>query len=222
VPKNEEKELIIENLKGVADMLVETFGRNCEAVIHDLTSLQRSLKYIAGTVTRRKPGAPITDLVVKALSSEGNGVKNIPSYRSKTKSGRILKSSTSFFRNKKGEVIVAFCVNFDVTDFLNSASLIDDFTSDSHHKHTKNKETFASSPEETIGVLLDEAIAEQGKQPSTLSAEERIELIQILENKGTFLMKGSVDQVAITMGVSRYTVYNHLRTIRKTKQNNVI
>lgn len=218
----DEKELIIENLKGIADMLVQTFGRKCEVAIHDLSELQKSLKYIAGTVTSRKPGAPITDLVVKALRSEGNKVKNIHNYRSHTSNGNILKSSTSFFRNSQGEVIVAFCVNFDITEFLNSASLIDDLIHNNKQKPTKQKETFASSLSETISVLLDEAIAELGKQPPTMTYTERYELIQLLENKGVFLMKGAVDQIAISMGISRFTVYNHLRSIRKAKKNNII
>ncbi len=217
-----EKAHIIENLKGVADTLVETFGKNCEVAVHDLSVLQKSLVYLAGSVTKRKPGAPITDLVVKALRSQGNKVKNINSYRSLTKNGRTIKSSTSFIRNAKGEVVVAFCINFDVTDFLNSSSLIDEFVRDSHQRSTKKKETFASSSSETIGVLLEEAITEMGKQPPTMNPEERVQLIQLLENKGVFLMKGAVEQIAIAIGISRYTVYNHLRTIRKTKQINVI
>ena len=65
-----DKECLFQNLHHLADAVVAMFGRNCEACVHDLTTLHNSLAYIRGAVTHRKPGAPATDLLVKMLTSQ--------------------------------------------------------------------------------------------------------------------------------------------------------
>ena len=62
-----EKACILNVLKQVADAVIKTFGRSCEVSVHDLSNLNKSLIYIAGNVTKREPGAPITDMALKAL-----------------------------------------------------------------------------------------------------------------------------------------------------------
>ncbi|NNF99116.1 MAG: transcriptional regulator [Desulfobacteraceae bacterium] len=217
----DENQLLFNNLKRTADVIVETFGRNCEVAVHNFDNLRKSLIYIAGTLTKRKPGAPITDLVLKELRKHGDDVQNMCNYRTSSKGGRIVKSSTNFIRDAKGKVIGALCINFDVTDFLNSISMVEDLIKVEEKKSPYKTETFASSPQETISSLLEEGIAQIGKQPPTMATEERLELITILESKGAFLIKGSVDFVAASMGISKYTVYNYLKKVRLNHSLNV-
>lgn len=47
-----------------------------------------------------------------------------------------------------------------------------------------------------------------------MSTAERLDLLRALEENGVFRIKGSVDQVARRMGVSKYTVYGYLKKIR--------
>jgi predicted transcriptional regulator YheO len=216
-----EKELILDNLNRLADVIVRTFGRNCEVAVHDFGDLRHSLVHIAGSVTKRRPGAPITDLVVKAWRKEGNAVTDIANYQTNTKEGRILKSSTFFIRNKKGAVIGAVCINFDITDFLNSVALVENFVSTDTLKELYISETFASSLNETIDSLIEQAVGEIGKQLPTMSKDERIRVVALLEEKGAFLIKGGVDHVALKMGVSKYTIYHYLRNVRAAQNLNV-
>lgn len=206
--------IIFENLKRVAAVMVKTMGRNCEVAIHDFEHLPHSLVHIEGTVTRRKPGAPITDLVLRALRREKDGVKDIPSYKTVTKDGRTLKSSTTFIRDPAGSVIGAFCVNFDLTDFLNSYSLLEGFVQTNGHTQNHEYETFASSLNETMESLMEQAVRKAGKQPATMTREEKVQLVQSLEFQGAFLFRGAVDFVAKSMGVSKFTVYNYLKEVR--------
>jgi predicted transcriptional regulator YheO len=210
----EEKESLFEFLKKVADTFVSFWGRPCEAAVHDLTMLNKSLIYLSGDVTQRQLGSPITDLVVKALRREGDGVKDLLNYKTITKDGRVLKSSTFFFRGKKGKVIGALCVNLDTTEFMNTFRFIEALVRTSDDKVQNHGETFASSVNETIGSLVEQILAEGGKQPSTMSTEERFQFVKALEERGAFLIKGAVDQVAIITGVSKYTIYNYLQKIR--------
>lgn len=205
---------IYENLKRVAKVMVDTLGRDCEVAIHDFDQLPHSLVHMEGTVTGRKPGAPITDLVLKVLRREKDEAKDICSYKTVTKGGRTLKSSTTFIRNKTGQVIGAFCINFDVTDYLNSISLLDGFVQTSNQREDHRNETFASSLNETIEALMAQAVSKAGKQPVTMSKEEKLQLVQSLEFQGAFLLRGAVEFVAKALGVSKFTVYNYLKEVR--------
>lgn len=212
-----EKDLILQTLKQLADAIVSIFGRHCEVVIHDLThltDLSHSLIHVAGDVTHRKPGAPITNVVVKSLHEEGNEVKDQYNYRTTTRDGRILKSSNIYIRNSRGKVIGALCINFDITEFLNTVSLMQSFVRTEDSDISLKRETFASSANETIDSLIDQAVAEMGKQPSAMSTPERIKFIELLEHSGTFHIKGAVEYVARLMGVTKFTVYRYRQDIR--------
>ena len=220
--QEKEKALIFNNLKNLADVVVQMFGRNMEVAIHDIEDLQHSLKYIAGAVTKRKVGAPITDLIVKAWRREGDSVKNLIGYRSTTKEGRILKCSSMFIRDSKGKVIGVFCINLDVTDLLNSIYDIETLTQTFTNKEVGKSETFATSISETIDTLIEQSVDEVGKQPPLMTKEEKVKLIGILEEKGAFIIKGGVDNVAARMGLSKYTIYNYIQKFRAAQRANVI
>ena len=208
-------EFLFDNLKKIAAVLVQTMGRNCEVAVHDLTKLPHSLIHIEGNITKRKPGAPITDLVVRALRREGDAVADIPNYQNITKAGRVLKSSTSFVRNEEGKVIGAFCVNFDITEYLNSISMLEDFVKINGPNDARNEETFASTLSETIESLMEREISNAGKQPSTMTKEEKVQLVEALEFQGAFLLKGAVNYVANKLGVTKFTIYSYLKEVRR-------
>jgi predicted transcriptional regulator YheO len=212
----DERDCIFASLKNVAAATSQTFGRNCEIAIHDFNLLPNSLIHIEGKVTKRKPGAPITDLVVRKLRREGNNVTDIYNYKTIAKNGDVIKSSTAFIRDSSGEVIGAFCINFRIVDYLNAISMIQEFTQLSNTHGEARIETFASSLNETIESMLEKAIKLAGKQPATMTKEEKVSLVATLEYEGAFLIKGSVGFIAKAMGVSIYTVYNYLKEVRSS------
>jgi predicted transcriptional regulator YheO len=216
------KSHLFETLQQIADTITQTFERHCEVAVHDLTNLNRSLVYITGDITRRRPGAPITDMVVKALRREGREIKDRCNYRTTTKDGRALKSSTAFIRDARGEVVAAFCINFDTTEYLNALQTIEHLVHTVDFNGNAKTETFAASVAETIEALFNQAVATAGKQPATMNMEEKIKLVVLLEEKGTFQIKGAVDQVALLLGVSKFTVYNYLQKVRAQQAVNKI
>ncbi|GAB6158982.1 helix-turn-helix transcriptional regulator [Desulfotomaculum varum] len=218
----EKNDVIFTNLIRIADTIAQTFGKNCEVAVHDLSNLDKSLIYIAGDITHRKPGAPITDLVVKVLHQEGDRARDMVCYKSITKEGRILKSSTTFIRNGAGKIIGALCINFDITDFQHMQATVGDLISLTYQGEEEKKETFASSVHETIDVMVAQATEIVGKPPATMSMEEKIKFVATLEQKGAFLIKGAVDYIATVLGVSKYTVYNYLQKVRSTEGLNFI
>lgn len=209
-----EKECIFKNLQRVADAVVALLGKNCEACVHDLTSLQNSLVYIQGDVTHRKPGAPATDLLMKMLQQNSKTGQDKHNYKTTTSDGRSLKSTTTFIRDSAGRPLAAFCINLDTTDFYNAAQALIPFINVQENNHTSPAETFAHSSGETIEALFMHAMEKIGKHPATMNVDEKTQLIGQLEASNTFIIKGAVEQVAQMMGVTKFTVYNYLKKVR--------
>lgn len=51
-----------------------------------------------------------------------------------------------------------------------------------------------------------------------MQKEHKLKIVEVLDEKGVFLIKGAVDDVANAIGVSRYSVYNYLDEIRAAKK----
>jgi len=215
-----EKECLFENLQRLADAVVSLLGKNCEACVHDVTALQKSLVYIKGDVTHRKPGAPATDLLVKLLKQNPGQPEDRHNYKTTTADGRSLKSTTTFIRDKNGRPLAAFCINFDTTDFYNASQALLPFINLQENGPQVSAETFAQSPGETVEALFLQAVEEIGKHPATMNVNEKTELVHRLEDNGTFLLKGTVEKVAQMMGVSKFTVYNYLKKVRLNNSRN--
>ncbi len=209
-----ERAIIFENMKQIARTVVRTFGRNCEIALHDFQDLEHSLIHLEGTITGRKLGAPITNLVIKAWRKEGDAVRDMVNYPSTSRGGHRLKSSTSFIRDSAGRVIGAFCINFDLSEFEAAQSAIEDLTRVDTQENKGVGETFAAYINETNDAVMEAAIRQAGKHPSIMNREEKIELIRILDGEGAFLIKGMVSYVAQAINVSIYTVYNYIRQVK--------
>lgn len=208
------QEVILENLKGIARVIKDTFGSRCEVVVHDLRDLEHSLIFIAGEVTGRSVGAPITDLVVKTLQQQNGSAHDMIGYKTITKDGRILRSSTTFIRDEHNKVFATLCINYDITEMLNFTTLLQDFTNPNQNNSEEKEETFATTVQETIESLVNQTIAKLGKHPTAMSMDERVRFVGILEERGAFMIKGAVDYIAAILNVSKFTVYNYLNRYR--------
>ncbi len=205
--------------KQLADAIVTMFGPSCEVAIHDLRDLRKSLVYIKGEVTGRKIGAPATDLLVKALHRNNSAIDDMYNYKTTTPDGRSIKSSTILLRNENKEAIGAFCMNYDTTDIYNATQTLSSLLNHNIRSEGEIQETFTTSITETIEVLFEQALLEIGKQPTSMTTAEKVALTSLLEEQGVFQMKGAVNHVARLTGVSKYTIYNYLKKIRKIPSN---
>ena len=123
-PLSDEERAIFANAVRQARMLQRTLGPLCEVAIHDFRDLDHSLVHLEGSLTGRKLGAPITNIVVKAWRQQGDAVADLVGYPSSTPGGKSLKSSTSFLRRADGRVIGAFCMNVDLSDLLHFQAVL--------------------------------------------------------------------------------------------------
>ena len=76
------------------------------------------------------------------------------------------------------------------------------------------REVLSVNTDEVVTHNIAEFAAQLGIPPARMNRQERLQLITRLEGSGVFLIKGSVDTVARTLGISSPSVYRYLHTIR--------
>lgn len=204
-------------VKGLAD----TFGTNCEVVLHDFSDLQHSIIAIEnGHVTGRSVGSPMMEASLKLYVSDKVDEDNI-NYTGKSADGRVLKSSTMFIKDEKAKVLGCLCINYDITELTAVQRVMNDLMKVAvPNAGIKNSEPDDEVFNVVSGVLKDivnDTIQIIGKPIIYLSKEEKVNIVEILDQKGAFLIKGAIDYVAEVLCVSRYTIYNYLDEIREQK-----
>ncbi len=211
----------------VVDMIAETFGKDCEVVLHDLSFPRNSVVYVVnGHVTGRQIGQPIHHLFTVVLKSKEFRNDFLCNYSIKNVRGEEIKSSTALLRNSNGTVIGALCINFDTTaveklqDFINNFLVAPQTISspqpDGALQPVNNIEVNGEEMDSVIEIandLIKKIIGSANVK--SLKRQQKIELIEFMESKGIFMIKGSIETVASLMKISTVTVYSYLDEIRK-------
>jgi predicted transcriptional regulator YheO len=196
----------------LADRLVKALGTHCEIVLHDLRWPENSLVHVAGSVTGRSPGAPITNLVLEALHDHGDTVPDLLNYRTQAPNGHPLKSSTLFIRDD-GRVVGALCINIDVAPL---EELAEDVRRLIGYEEPSwiSTETFETKVADVLDDLVATALKEVNVRPAAMTVDDRMRVVARLEAHGAFLIKGAVETVARRLRVSRFTIYAYLQQVR--------
>lgn len=205
-------------LRKIVHGLGQMLGPDCEVVLHDLSSPESSIVAIEnGHVTDRKIGDPSTNLGLP-IFKHPIGEYDQFNYRTQTRSGKTLKSSSLYFKDDEGRVFAALCLNWDISVLLAAANVLKDLAA----TQEAVDETFASDINDVISKILDDTLASVNKPIATMDKEDKLKIIQTLDEKGVFTVKRSVDRVAALLGISRVTVYGYLNEVQALKYNKFV
>ncbi len=81
--------LVLKAYIPIANMIVKTFGKNCEVVLHDLTQPKNSVVYAAnGDVTGRKVGQSFDHLIKMVLLNKDFKDDYVVNYFFETEDGK--------------------------------------------------------------------------------------------------------------------------------------
>lgn len=204
-------------LKQLAHGLAVQFGSSCEVVIHDLTQkdLNQSIVYIEnGHVSRRRKGDGPSGIVLETLRSDPSKLTDKLSYLTKTDDGRILKSSTMYIRDEKGRVVYLFSLNYDITSLLTAEaalhSLIQTEEDNSQPGPPEAPQKITHNVTELLDLLIEQAIARVGKPVALMNKDDKVSVVQFLNDAGAFLITKSGDKVASLLGISKFTLYSYM------------
>lgn len=199
----------LELLSSIAECIAEQFGTNCEVVLHDLTrSYDNTILAIwNGHVTGRRLGGSGTDAGLQILRGNASPDDQYH-YINYTRDGRMLRTSSKYFKDAGGKVVGSMCINLDITGLMMGQAFMDTLTGTD--AHSRSSEVFTSNIDELLEVMLQDAVTSTGKQLAVLNKEDKVAVVRYLDEKGAFLIKKAAERVADFLGISRFTVYNYL------------
>lgn len=214
VELTENDKKLLENYKRTLEDLGKYLGSSYEIVLHSLENTEESAIFVKnGFHTGRKIGAPITDLAVELLKKyKEEKVAESEIYFTKNRDNSPLKSTTIPITGEKGNIIALVCFNFYINTPL--STLISEWNP--KEGEMKN-ELFKINIKDNVDYIKD--TISQVKMvvyndPSVFVNAKNKEIIRQLDEKGIFELKESVTLAADCLGISKNTVYMHIRNAK--------
>lgn len=223
---SEEDRRILEAIEPIVSGLASFLGKHCEVLLHTLEDLSRSITYIEnGQVTGRESGAPITDLALQVLRKVEDNVEPDGTigqdhliYMARTTDGRPLRSITIVIRNHD-RPIGMLCLNYDLSVPLHEVIDLMNTFSTSNDNDQDSPEHYMMSADELVARSIDVAISKVTPMRGLSPQHRNRMIVNDLNQQGIFDIKGSVDMISNELGVSRFTIYNYLRSLREEENN---
>ena len=203
---------ILKSYSDTIDGLSEYLGSGFEIILHSLENYDSSvIKIKNGFHSQRGIGSPITtlalDMLKKIQQSPNNSFSNCHNYFTTNKKGELLKSSTIAIYGDEKKIIGLLCINFYLDTPI--SELISTFSANNQEKTID--EYFPVSGEDLIATSIRKVKVIVDSDISITSLNKNKVIISKLNEKGIFKIKDSVSIVAKLLGISKNTVYLHLR-----------
>lgn len=208
------------------DMLEAELGQDYELVLHDLTlDYNHTIVDIRnGHITNRKVGDCGNNLGLEVLrGTVENGDRN--NYVTHTNDGKILRSSTMFIKGDDNAIIGSLCINKDITlsvkmeEYLHRSNNYPLLSLNDEETQNHTNEVFVNNVSELMDYFLQEGLKFVGKQARQMNRDDKCKFIKYLDDKGAFIISKSSERVCEFLGISRFTLYNYLDSVRKESGN---
>ena len=199
---------LLELLEQIAKAIAAQFGSNCEVVLHELSGKSAYSSIVAienGHVTGRKVGDGPSHVVLEQLGHEDDNAEDQLGYLTRTKDGKILKSSSVYIRDETGKVTGILGINYDISMMqLFENSLHDFISADQQASREPERITL------NVADLLDDLIRQADELVALMTKDDKVKAIRYLSNSGALLITKSGDKIAKHFGISKYTLYSYL------------
>ena len=207
----EKEKLTLSSYKVLVDGLADYLGNGYEIILHSLEDMEKSvIKIVNGHYTGRTEGSPITNFALSMLETlKKNNDKKALSYFNRDKNGVMMRSTTIPITGEADRIIGLLCINFYTN--LPLSEVLAKFMPNDSNLHIA--ESFSDNIDDVIISALEEARTKVLSNPNISTSNRNKEIISLLSEKGIFNLKDSVVKVASFMGISKNTVYLHLRNI---------
>ena len=217
------QDMTLDILIQLAHGLAEHFGTQCEIAIHDVTrDLSNTIVYIEnGQISGRAQGDAASNVVLEALHTPPEELKDQIGYLTRSSDGKALKSSSIYIRDRSGSLRYIFSVNYDISSLKAVDELIRGLitthpaTDQSGKAEQKKQESAPRIPHtvtELLDSLIEHALAEVGKPVVMMTKEDKIRVVRYLNDAGAFLITKSGDRIASVLGISKFTLYKDMES----------
>ena len=199
----------------IAEGVVAVVGSHCEIVIHDFSDLEHSAVAVFGGVSGRKPGAPVPDLEFISNDLDADTPDQL-NYRIKIGS-KELQSSTVWIRDDKGTPIGAVCINIDYDELKQLSKTLERLIAPA--KEVPNlvvQDTWAKDVDELINLSVTAYMRQEDiPKIEDMTREEKLMLVNGIEKKGLFKIRGAAKVLAEILNVTRASIYNYRASVKE-------
>lgn len=230
-------EQLMEQFKQLTAFLGVVLEPNYEIALLDLRDEHRCITAITnGHVSGRCVGAPITDLALRIIREDIWKTNDYyTNYSGLTIGNAPLVSSTFFIKNE-GTLLGMFCINIDKShehdivkaydklekqmEKLGSLIKSTSQSSDSENDKLSGKkielptEQFVSSFDDAISRVITELLPPAVVSSGRFTQNEKLMIIEKLNENGYFLMKGAVTACAGKLSCSEASIYRYISKIK--------
>ena len=216
--------IILEQYKTLVEFLGQALGSDYEVVLHDLSEGNNAIVAIVnGHISGRSMGAPLTALALRFLADKEYEQHDYKvGYRGVSRKNGNLRSSTMFIKDEAGQVIGMLCINFDDSRYLAASEILTmcgmppvSCTPQTEEEEApQSTEIFVSNIPDVVRGAIEEVTGRAGMPSSRLTMEEKIRIVEALQQAGLFHLKGAVSEVAAQLGSSEATIYRYLSKLK--------
>ena len=200
---------LLELLEQIAKAIAAQFGSNCEVVLHELSGKSAYSSIVAienGHVTGRKVGDGPSHVVLEQLGHEDDNAEDQLGYLTRTKDGKILKSSSVYIRDETGKILG---INYDISMMQLFENSLHDFIS-ADQQASREPERITLNVADLLDDLIRQADELVGKPVALMTKDDKVKAIRYLSNSGALLITKSGDKIANHFGISKYTLYSYI------------
>lgn len=206
---HDEADAILSAVAATVDGIAATFGPFCEVLVHDYRTPESSVVAVAGSVTGRRAGDPMSE-IGRRMHSHGDAAQPDLNYQNRTPDGRSMKSSTIPLRDSNGQVIGCLCINLDTTALHTMHRQLESLLG-VHPTETLPTTDFPSNFDAALDELLLFESRSRGKELGELTKAERGDLLRKINERGLLEARGAVRRISTRLGVSRAAIYQDLK-----------
>ena len=215
----------LEPYRVVVSFLGEALGPDYEVVLHDLTSEDGTIVAIVNNhISGRTEGAPLSNMALRFIQERMYEKQDyLAGYQGASQAKGRLRSSTMFIKDEAGQVIGMLCINFDpsrgvqaANDILTMCGMppVSCTPQLEEEEAPQSTEIFVSNIPDVVRGAIEEVTGRAGMPSSRLTMEEKIRIVEALQQAGLFHLKGAVSEVAAQLGSSEATIYRYLSKLK--------
>ena len=210
----------------LVDFLGHILGPDYEIALHELTNDSNRIVAIAnGELTGRHIGSPLSNTMLEYVAGNLYETQDyVLGFESVSASGKKMCCNSMFIKGRSGELAGLLCINFDASRYQElSARILDLCGSAIRPAAPSGTRLIADSadpseaerayPTSIAGAtasIVSHVVAAYPVPVDRLTQDEKMEIMETLNHKGVFLLKGSVSYVAKELHSSEASIYRYL------------
>lgn len=218
----------------LVDFLGHILGPDYEVALHELTGDSNRIVAIAnGQLTGRHIGSPLSNRMLAFVAGKLYEKQDyVLDFASISASGKKMHCNTLFVKDNSGELVGLLCINFDASRYEELSERIMDLCgaairpaapsgtrliADAADPVEQVEQQYPSSIAGATASIVRSVVQHYPIPVERLTQDEKMEIMDVLNRRGVFLLKGSVSYVARELHSSEASIYRYLGKLNAKK-----